>query len=128
VCEATQSAKSANQDLAVQIAQTASDWTWPGLYGVFARQMVDRRISNMIVSNIPGPPVPLYLLGARLIEAYPLGPLLSGQALGIACFSYSDALFWGFNADWERLPDLHDLITLIERSFRELCEAAEKSA
>jgi len=127
VSEATLSAKSSNQNLAVQIAQTASDWTWPGLYGAFAQQMMERRVSNMTVSNIPGPRSDLYLLGAPLREAYPLGPLLAEQALEIACFSYGGKLFWGFNADWERIPDLHDFVLAIGAAFRELCAAAEKS-
>jgi WS/DGAT/MGAT family acyltransferase len=126
VTEATLEAKSSGADLAVQITQTASDWTWPGLYGVFAQQMVDRRTSNMIVSDVPGPRADLYLLEARLREAYPLGPLLAEQALGIACFSYGDKLFWGFNSEWELMPDLHDFVSAIEHSFRELCDAADK--
>src|SRR5262249_13163938 len=52
---------------------------------------------NLIVTNVPGPPVPLYLLGARLLEGYPLVPLFENQALGVALFSYLDRLYWGFN-------------------------------
>ena len=48
------------------------------------------------------------------------------KAICIACFSYAGKLFWGFNSDWERMPDLHDFVLAIDHSFRELCEAAEK--
>ena len=77
------------------------------------------------MTDVPGPRAPLYLLGARMLEAYPLVPLLPGQALGIACMSYAGGLYWGFNADWDRLPDLHDCVTAVDRNFRELCDAVQ---
>jgi diacylglycerol O-acyltransferase / wax synthase len=77
-----------------------------------------------VVTNVPGPPVPLYLLGARLLHSYPMVPLFSNQALGIALFSYADGLYWGVNADWDALPDLHDFVEAIERGFQDLYAAA----
>ena len=59
---------------------------------------------NLIVTNVPGPPLPLYLLGARMVAGYPLVPLFENQGLGVAIFSYDDRLFWGFNADWDLVP------------------------
>jgi hypothetical protein len=79
---------------------------------------------NLVVTNVPGPPTPLYLLGARMLEAYPLVPLFTGQALGIALFSNAGKLFWGFNADWDALPDFHDLVGAVTASFAELQKAA----
>jgi hypothetical protein len=68
-----------------------------------------------VVTNVPGPPVPLYLFGAPLRVVYPLVPLFTQQALGIALFSYDGALHWGFNADWDAVPDLHELVTAVAR-------------
>jgi WS/DGAT/MGAT family acyltransferase len=124
VNETMRGIKAVRQELAVQFAQTLSEWTWPGLYSAIANLMVERQAANFIVSDVPGPQFPLYLLAARLLEAYPVVPLLPGQGLGIVCFSYSGALFWGFNADWDLMPDLHDFVIAIDRSFRELCDAA----
>jgi diacylglycerol O-acyltransferase len=76
--------------------------------------------SNLIVTNVPGPPFPLYILGARMVAAYPLVTLLANQALGIAVFSYEGRLQFGFNADWDLVPDLHDLVLDVERAFDEL--------
>ena len=45
-------------------------------------------------------------------------------AVGIALFSYCDTLSWGFSADWDEVPDLHELVTATERSFEELCRVA----
>ena len=63
-----------------------------------------------MVTNVPGPPAPVYMVGSRMLACYPLVPLFRGQALGVALFSYDGRLWWGFNADWDALPDLHDLI------------------
>ena len=71
--------------------------------------------------------MPLYLLGARMLEAYPLVPLFMGQALGIALFSNAGKLFWGFNADWDALPDLHELVGAVEAAFAELRQAQPDS-
>src|SRR5262249_783969 len=53
--------------------------------------------TNTIVTNIPGPQLPLYVVGARLLGMYPVVPLLPGVGLGIALFSYDGKLCWGFN-------------------------------
>jgi len=74
----------------------------------------------MVVTNVPGPQFPIYLNGARLEESYPLVPLFSNQALGIALFSYDGGLYWGFNADWDAIPDLHDFVVAVEREFEAL--------
>jgi WS/DGAT/MGAT family acyltransferase len=125
VNDTTRGIKAVHQELAVQITQTLSEWTWPGLYSAIAKLMVERQAANFIVSDVPGPQFPLYLLAARMLEAYPVVPLLPGQGLGIVCFSYAGALFWGFNADWDLMPDLHDFVIAIDRSFCELCDAAD---
>jgi hypothetical protein len=79
---------------------------------------------NLIVTNVPGPPVPLYLLGARLLGGCPVVPLFENQGLGLALFSYDGKLHWGLNADLDLVPDLGDLGTAIRLAFAELREAA----
>ena len=75
---------------------------------------------NLIVSNVPGPQLPLYLLGARMREGYPVVPLFEYQGLGIATFSYDGMLYWAVNACWDLVPDLHVFVESLEESFREL--------
>jgi diacylglycerol O-acyltransferase len=60
-----------------------------------------------------------------MLESYPMVPLFEGQALGVALFSYAGGLYWGFSADWDQVPDLHDFVVAIDDSFRELCDAAD---
>jgi hypothetical protein len=103
------------------------DWSGATLLGLAMRVAAQASPFNLVVTNVPGPPVPLYLLGARMLEAYPLVPLFMGQALGIALFSTAEKLFCGFNADWDALPDLHDLVGAVAASFAELQRAQATS-
>ena len=80
------------------------------------------------MTNVPGPQIPLYLLGAQMQTAYPVVPLFENLGLVIGLFSYNGGLFWGLNGDWEQLPDLHDFVLALEASFRELQEAAAQHA
>lgn len=82
---------------------------------------------NLIVTNIPGPQTPLYLLGAQLLAGYPLVPLFENQGLGIALFSYAGQVFWGVNADWELVPDVDEVARAIQASFAELRDAAART-
>jgi len=68
--------------------------------------------------------LPLYLLQSRLQAVYPQVPLFANQGLGVALFSYAGSLFWGFNADWDHVPDLRDLVAAVRTSFVELQQAA----
>jgi hypothetical protein len=79
---------------------------------------------NMIVTNVPGPQFPLYLLGAKLLESFPQVPLLQGTGIGVALFSYDGKVCWGFNSDYGMLPDLEDFQAAVKDAFEELCEAA----
>ena len=76
--------------------------------------------AHMHVGSVPGPQFPVYLLGARMREVYPLVPLFRNQGLGIALFSYDGKLFWGFNADWDAVPDLHDVVEFVAAEFHAL--------
>lgn len=76
------------------------------------------------MTNVPGPPFPLYLLGAQMTAAYPLVTLLAEQGVGIAVFSHLGRLRFGFNADWDLMPDLGDLVRLVEEEFARLRAAA----
>ena len=69
----------------------------------------------------------VYLLGARMQEIYPLVPLAGNQGLGIALFSYNGGLYWGLNADWDALPDIHGMVKGLNEEFESLHKAALKS-
>ncbi len=117
--------KKSRQALGADVLTSVSDWTAPTLVSVAMRLAFRNRASNLVVTNVPGPQVPLFLLGARMVEAYPVVPLFEGQGLGIALFSYAGGLYWGFNADWDLFPDLHDFARAIAESIGELSECCE---
>lgn len=75
---------------------------------------------NLIVTNVPGPQFPLFLLGARLLSGYPTVPLFDYQGLGVAIFSYDGQLLFGLNADFDVVPDLHEFAADLVAAFAEL--------
>jgi len=75
---------------------------------------------NLIVSNVAGPPTPLFLLDARLRGGFPQVPLFAHQGLGVALLSYDGRLCWGFNAEPEAMPDLGTFVAGVARSFDDL--------
>ncbi|MFN2377672.1 MAG: wax ester/triacylglycerol synthase family O-acyltransferase [Candidatus Binatia bacterium] len=107
-----------------EVLEKIADETFPTMLGLFAAAVESSRAYNLIVTNVPGPPFPLYLLGAHMQESYPLVPLFGHQGVGIALLSYNGRLCWGFSGDRDVVPDLHDLVEAVRESFAELCRAA----
>jgi WS/DGAT/MGAT family acyltransferase len=124
VLETTRRLKLSRQRAGVEFFENLSDHTLTSLFLLFARLATWQRSFNIVITNVPGPQSPLYLLGARMQEIYPLVPLATNQALGLALFSYDGRLYWGFNADWDALPDLHELVQGLEMEFELLRKAA----
>ena len=124
VMEGMRELKRSRQALGVQTLEDISDWTLTTLFFAYARLAARLLPYNVVVTNVPGPQFPTYFLGAQTQAVYPLVPLYRNQALGIALFSYNGRLFWGFNADWDALPDLHDVVEAIQKEFDALRAAA----
>jgi diacylglycerol O-acyltransferase len=70
------------------------------------RLLARQRFVNLLVSNVPGPPMPLYLAGARLLELFPLFPIVGNQTLGVVVLSYAGQLKLTAVADRDACPDL----------------------
>lgn len=113
-------AKSAHQSTAVTVGEQLADLTSAGLLSVAVRGLIHLRPFNIIVTNIPGPQFPLYLLGAELLEAAPMVPLYANQGVGIAIVSYNGKLFFGFNADAAYVEDLSTLTSALSAELDEL--------
>ena len=99
------------------LIEKVSDWTAPTLLSAMSKLIAERRAYNLVVTNVPGLPYPVYMNGARLLGSYPLVPLFENQGLGIALMSYEGGLYWGFNSDWDAVPDLHSFVAAIEQEF-----------
>jgi len=116
--------KTSDQLRAMGVIEAIGEYTHASMMTYFARMNVERRSSNFVFTNVPGPQTPWHLLEARLLETYPAVPIMPMQGVGIALMSYCGTLYWGFNSDWEQVPDLHELVLATQASFQELHEAA----
>ena len=113
--------KQSHQAAGIQALEELSDRTFTSIVTEFARMAVRSQPYNVVVTNVPGPQFPVYVLGARMLACYPVVPLFQNQALGLALFSYDGRLYWGFNSDWDVVPDLHDLVAAVEHELDALC-------
>lgn len=120
--------KESNQTAGAELLEDIADLTTKRLILEISRGAIKRRAYHVVVTNIPGPPFPLHLLGAPMKRIYPLVPIPPTQNLGIALFSYNGALHWGFNADWEGFPDVHEFVEDLEASFAEYKQLATARA
>ena len=115
-------------------ADSLTDWAEfaaPALAGRAARlysrtRMADRHrpLFNVTISNVPGPPFPLYSTGARMVANYPLGPIFDGGGLNITVMSYLDQLDFGLIACKDLIPDVWSLADGLGAALEELKKAA----
>ena len=115
-------------------AETLSDWAEFAAPAVAARaarlasrmRVAERMkpIFNVTISNVPGPPFPLYSAGARMVANYPLGPVNDGVGLNMTVMSYMESMDFGLTACSEVMPDLWDLAHAIGEALDELVKAA----
>jgi hypothetical protein len=89
-----------------------------------ARLQARQRLFNLVVTNVPGPQHPLYILGRELIALYPMVPLAENTALGIAIMSYNGQLNFGLTADFDALADVETLGDELTSATEELVAAA----
>jgi WS/DGAT/MGAT family acyltransferase len=98
----------------------------PTLHSLGARVAsgLSKRWFNLVVTNVPGPQIPLYLAGKRLIDTFPMVPLAKNQALGVALLSYAGRINFGLVGDYDLLWDLDQFAEDVQDSLAELAEAA----
>jgi WS/DGAT/MGAT family acyltransferase len=128
VIETTQKLKQSKQALGVSWLEDLADKIGGRFFGELSRSATRHRPFNVAVTNVPGPQVPLYFLGSKLLAIYPMMPLFPNQALSVALLSYNGDVFWGFNSDWDSLPDVHNVVEGIGAEFGALRAAARETA
>lgn len=92
--------------------------------GVRAARGLSRRLFNLVVTNVPGPQLPLYAAGGRMREVFPVLPVVRGQGLSIGMTSYDGRVFFGLNADRDGVGDVDLLAQLIEQEVAQLASDA----
>lgn len=112
--------KDAGEPEAAQLVLDAIAYAPRTVQRVVSRAAASARAFNLVVSNIPGPPVPLYMLGCKLEEVYPVVPLADEHAVSIGLTTVDDQAFFGVYADREALPDADELASAIAESLDEL--------
>lgn len=133
--EANRGAKEEHKAIGADMLTNWAEFAGPTLFSLASRlyssmKLSDRHpvIHNLVISNVPGPPFPLYYAGAKLVALYPLGPIFDGAALNVTVFSYMDSIFWGFISCRETAPMLWDLAAAVPEAMAELRKAAEERA
>jgi diacylglycerol O-acyltransferase len=124
ITEAMQGLKEGKQALGAQVLTELSGFAPATILNQASRLMARQRFFNLVVTNVPGPQVPLYLMGREMIDLFPMVPLAAKQALGIALMSYNGRLNFGLTGDYDLMPDLDDLAGDLHASLAELAEAA----
>ncbi|MBV9515732.1 MAG: wax ester/triacylglycerol synthase family O-acyltransferase [Mycobacteriaceae bacterium] len=130
IAEANATAKEHSSAIAATLLQDWSQFAAPAVFGIAMRVYTSSRLTesrpvhNLVISNVPGPQMPLYFLGAEIKAMYPLGPIFHGSGLNITVMSLNGKLDVGIISCPELLPDLWDLADDFAICLQELLTAA----
>ncbi len=100
----------------------------PTVLAQASRLNFSTRLFNLLVTNIPGPQLPLYVLGRKLEDLFPIAFLPANHALAIAIMSYDGGIDYGLLGDYDALPDIEVIADGIRDTLDELLEAARSKA
>ncbi|HVE64752.1 MAG TPA: wax ester/triacylglycerol synthase family O-acyltransferase [Mycobacteriales bacterium] len=116
--------KESNQAVGAEALVTLSGFAPPTLHALGARLAggLSRRMFNLVITNVPGPQIPLYANGAQMLEVYPVVPLAQAQAVVVGLTSYNGGVYYGLNADRDAMYDVDVLAQCIGESLAELVE------
>jgi WS/DGAT/MGAT family acyltransferase len=120
VREAMKGVKESGQAVGAHALSRLGDFAPPTLLAQASRLQAVTRMFNLVVTNVPGPQFPLYLLGKRMLRCHPQVPLAQAQALGIALLSYDGRIGVGLIGDSDAARDLAELKTALVAALDEL--------
>jgi WS/DGAT/MGAT family acyltransferase len=115
--------KSSRQAVGASLLTEATDFAPPTIAAQAARLQSRQRFFNMVVTNVPGPQFPLYLLGRELRDVFPMVPLAENQGVCFGIMSYNGGVNFGITADYDAMPDLDSLADDVDAAVAELFEA-----
>jgi diacylglycerol O-acyltransferase len=120
--------KRSKQALGAEVISRFNDFAPPTLLAQASRINFSTRLFNLIVTNVPGPQLPLYVLGRELEEVFPVAFLPQNHALAIAIMSYNGKVGFGLLADYDSMEDVEAVADGISESLAELEQAAGAAA
>lgn len=118
--------KQSKQALGAEVIARLNDFAPPTLLAQAARLTFSTRLFNLLVTNVPGPQIPLYVLGRRLSQPIPVAFLAKNHGLAIGVMSYSGEINIGLIGDFDAMPDIGVVRRGMDESLAELKEAAEE--
>jgi len=125
-------AKDQQNAIGADTLQNWAEFAAPAVAGRAARlysrmRVADRHrpLFNVTISNVPGPPFPLYVAGAQVRATYPIGPIFDGGGINMTVMSYMDSLDFGLNVCPELIPDVWEIADGLHRALEELKKAAD---
>jgi diacylglycerol O-acyltransferase / wax synthase len=124
IAKSMEDLKNSGQAVGAQVLTNLAGFAPPTILSQAARLQPRQPFFNLVVTNVPGPQFPLYLLGRRLQVLYPVVPLAQRQALGIAVMSYDGHLGFGLLGDYDALPGLEEIEKDLELAVAGLARAA----
>jgi len=124
VCAEMGDVKSSKQALGAEVISRFNDFAPPTLLAQASRLNFSTRLFNLIVTNVPGPQFPLYLLGSKLLDAFPIAFLPENHALAIAIMSYDGGINFGLLADHDSMDDVAAISEALEQEIADLLARA----
>lgn len=122
----TKHLKESEQAVGAEFLLGLTQYAAPTLIGLAARVVHRQPFVNLVVTNVPGPQVPLYLMGARMLEAFPIVPLTRNLSVVVGILSYDGALNFGLFGDRDACADIEVLAAALDDSFAEMLKHAEE--
>jgi WS/DGAT/MGAT family acyltransferase len=120
VSERMRDLKDSGQAVGAKVLTTLGEYAPPTIIAQASRLVARQRAFNLVITNVPGPQIPLYSLGREMLEVYPVLPLADNTTLGVALLSYNGKIGFGLLGDYDTAPDLAVLAEGIEKSIAEL--------
>ena len=124
VKQAMDGLKESKQAVGAATLASVNNLAPPTILAQASRLNFSTRLFNLLVTNIPGPQLPLYVLGRRLLDAFPIAFLPRNHALAVAIMSYDGGVAYGLLGDYDTLPDIDLIAQGIQDGLDELLEVA----
>ncbi|MEJ9079577.1 MULTISPECIES: WS/DGAT/MGAT family O-acyltransferase [Gordonia] len=133
--EANKNAKEHHKAIPADTLQDWAEFAAPRTFGLAVRAYAGLRLAekhpvvhNLVISNVPGPPIPLYFMGARIDGLYPLGPVFHGAGLNITVLSNNGVVHVGIIASELSVRNPQTMVEHFPRELARLKEVAESGA
>jgi WS/DGAT/MGAT family acyltransferase len=127
VSQAMDGLKESKQALGAEVIAGAQNFAPPTILAQASRLNFSTRLFNLIVTNVPGPQFPLYVLGREMLEAYPIAFLPENHALAIGIMSYNGQMNFGLLGDYDALPDIDAISDSIAEELATLLSLAREA-